>query len=85
MYALKQGKREIEPVTPYEPATISSFSSARAELRSLQSGLIELGDKLALDIILVATHPEVQFLDEAVQRIGKIVQTIEMRQLHSFT
>lgn len=48
-----------------------------AGLEGLQAELEQLADKLAQDVILVATHPEVQFLDEAVQRIGKIVQVIQ--------
>ena len=48
-----------------------------AGLERLQAELGQLADKLAQDVILVATHPEVQFLDEAAQRIGKIVQAIQ--------
>lgn len=48
-----------------------------ASLELLQIELSELADKLSRDVILVATHPEVQFLDEAVQRIGEIIQTIQ--------
>ena len=52
-----------------------------AGLKSLQIELSELADKLSRDVILVATHPEVQFLDEAVQRIGKIIQTIQTSEI----
>lgn len=54
-----------------------SSPSIVADLESLQVKLSELADKLSLDMILVATHPEVQFLDEAIQRIGKIIQSIQ--------
>ena len=48
----------------------------RHEIDLVRRGLIELGERLANDIILVATHPEIQFLDEAVQRLVKIERTI---------
>jgi len=60
-----------------EPASLDLFLPVVSALESLQLGLTKLADKLAQDIILVATHPEVQYLDEAVQRIGKIVSAIQ--------
>lgn len=63
-------------------ATHAPKSQSRAEiaseLRSLQLGLISLGDTLSDDRILVATHPEVQFLDSAAQRIAKLIEALEM-------
>ena len=46
------------------------------ELQALQSELTRFGDTLAQDCILVATHPEVQFLDQAIQRIGKLIDVL---------
>jgi hypothetical protein len=44
-----------------------------AELGLLRADLTKLGDTLATDIILVATHPEIQLIDIALQRIGRMV------------
>ena len=65
----------IAGVLPVEEAKLC-MPAVVPELESLQVELGHLADSLAKDVILVATHPEVQFLDEAVQRIGKIVQAI---------
>ena len=67
-----------------EPARSSAgekLSSADIlnELRELQSGLISLGEKLSNDCIVVATHPEIQFLDHAVQRIAKLVDAAQFK------
>ena len=61
---------------PIEGAGLS-MPAVVAGLERLQAELGQLADKLAQDVVLVATHPEVQFLDEAAQRIGKIVQAIQ--------
>ena len=80
VFGIKHGKLENESGHSLEqPASANPFSNVVAGLECLQLGLTDLADKLAQDVILVATHPEVQYLDEAVQRIGKIVQMIEMQ------
>ena len=82
VFGIKHGKLENESSQPLEqPASVTPFSTVVAGLECLQQGLTDLADKLAHDVILVATHPEVQYLDEAVQRIGKIVQIIEMQSM----
>lgn len=45
---------------------------ALAELEELRSELAKLGDALVQDIVLVATHPEIQTLDIAIQRIDRL-------------
>jgi hypothetical protein len=51
-------------ISPDRPAAIE------AELTLLSAELAQLGNGLAADVILVATHPEIQLLDIALQRIG---------------
>ena len=43
------------------------------EVKLLRSDLINLGNVLAADVILVATHPEIQSLDISLQRIERIM------------
>ena len=52
---------------------IMSGLEISAELHALKSELTTFGDDLAQDCIFVATHPEVQFLDDAVKRIAKLI------------
>ncbi|MES2902952.1 MAG: PilZ domain-containing protein [Pseudomonadota bacterium] len=47
------------------------------ELTALRSELATLGEALAGDIILVATHPEIQALDIAIQRIDRLLSLTE--------
>jgi hypothetical protein len=44
----------------------------QSELSALRSELTKLGEGLVGDIILVATHPELQLLDVALQRVDRI-------------
>jgi hypothetical protein len=64
-----------------EPAQHSIALSTRlkrpamieAELKILHDDLERLGNGLASDVILVATHPEIQLLDISLQRIERIM------------
>jgi hypothetical protein len=47
--------------------------SLAVELRALRSELGELGDSLIGDAVLIATHPEIQTLDIALQRIDRLI------------
>lgn len=47
------------------------------ELALLRADLTQLGNGLTADIILVATHPEIQLLDIALQRIERVMRAIE--------
>ena len=46
------------------------------ELVLLRADLTKLGDTLAADVILVATHPEIQLIDIALQRVDRIMKSI---------
>lgn len=54
----------------------ASLAALLEDLTRLRVELGQMGDKLARDIIVVATHPEVQFIDEAMQRIEKITRAV---------
>lgn len=47
------------------------------EVELLRNDLIHLGNVLAADVILVATHPEIQSLDISLQRIERIMGALE--------
>lgn len=51
-------------------------SDTHEQLELLRADLIQLGNILVADIILVATHPEIQLVDIAVQRVEKILQRL---------
>ncbi|MDP9423985.1 MAG: hypothetical protein M3Q19_14340 [Pseudomonadota bacterium] len=55
---------------PANPASIES------ELRQLRLELSRLETALTADVIVVATHPEIQTLDIAVQRIDRILKSL---------
>ena len=57
-------------INPGRPAAIE------AELTLLSAELAQLGNGLAADVVLVATHPEIQLLDIALQRIGRILDAL---------
>jgi hypothetical protein len=54
-------------------ASIASDPSIDAELQALRADLVRLGNGLAGDAILVATHPEVQMIDIALHKIDRII------------
>jgi len=54
-------------------ADMASDPSIDAELQALRADLVRLGDGLASDAILVATHPEVQLIDIALQRVDRLI------------
>ena len=80
-FEVKQGRRalDIAPLPPIGDAP-QSTPAVVTELVALQAELIQLADKLSHDMILVATYPEVQFLDAAAQRIGTVAQAIRAAQ-----
>lgn len=51
----------------------SSVPSTESELMRLRDDLASLGSALALDIVVTATHPEIQLLDISIQRIDRIL------------
>lgn len=72
----KQGARAVDVVAAPAVNVAMPMAAVVADLVSLQAQLGQLGDKLADDAILLVSHPELQFLDAAGQRIGKIIQAI---------
>lgn len=56
-----------------------SIASVVADLVMLQAQLGQLGDRLMEDAVLLASHPEIRFLDAAGQRIGRIVEAFRAR------
>ena len=60
-----------------EAGCSTSLREELAELSALRSDLTRLGEGLTADIILVATHPELQLLDIALQRVDRIVARLE--------
>lgn len=63
-----QGDREIVSDESYGQSI-----DVETELGLLRADLTKLGDALAADIILVATHPEIQLIDIALQRIERMM------------
>ncbi len=63
----------VVPVVKQEP----SMMAIVVELSELQAQLGELGDQLAGDAFVLVHHPEVQFLDAAGQRIGRIIKALQ--------
>lgn len=64
-----------------DDATMSK-TAVVAELAGLRADLDRLGDKLAHDEFLLASHPEVQCLNAAGQRIGKIIAALSSASPH---
>lgn len=52
----------------------ASHNADFAELTSLRCDLVTLADRLVQDVVLVATHPEIQLLDVAIQKIDRILK-----------
>lgn len=52
-------------------------TAVEAELALLKADLVHLGNALATDVILVATHPEIQLIDIALQRVQRITAVLE--------
>lgn len=50
--------------------------SIDAELRQLRADLAELERALIADVIVVATHPEIQTIDISVQRVDRILRSL---------
>ena len=68
-----EGRKERPVATangPDSPVVIET------ELELLRSDLTQLGNGLAADVVLVATHPEIQLIDIASQRIDRIMRVL---------
>lgn len=53
-----------------------SLAALALELAAVHAQLGTLGDQLALDAFVLANHPEIQLLDAAGQRIGRIAAAL---------
>lgn len=74
-FGFKQA-RAVEPPSPPVAEGAVTIAALVAELAAVQAQLGQIGDQLALDDALLAKHPEVQMLDVAGQRIGRIVAAL---------
>lgn len=68
--------RAAAPVAPPALVQALSIEAALAELDAVQMQIRQIGGKLALDAAVVASHPDVQLLDAAGRRIGRLVDAI---------
>lgn len=75
-FGMKHGGGAVDAVAVPAVHHNLSMASVVVDLEVLQAQLGQLGDKLAEDEFLLASHPEVQFLDAAGQRIGRIVEAL---------
>lgn len=75
-FTMKQAARSVDAVLVPVRDDEQSVAAAVDELVAVQAQLGRLGDQLALDAGLLEKHPEVQLLDVAGQRIGRIVDTL---------
>ena len=62
-----------DPPAGAVPAAPGAAAQALAELAALKTELIALGEALCGDVILVATHPEIQAIDIAIQRVDRLL------------
>ncbi len=70
--------RNDKPGASGTPAGTSAAASIEAELAQLRAELGALENALLGDVIVVATHPEIQTFDISLQRIDRI-----LKQLHA--
>ena len=57
---------------------LTGIGFVERELALLQADLSQLGNLLIADVIVAATHPEIQLLDVAIQRIERIRRAIRL-------
>ena len=74
MSCFKAGTEPLESSTSWNSG--DNRQSIESELAQLKTDLTELGDALAGDMIMVATHPEIQLLDISVQRVDRIMKLL---------
>ena len=68
--SIKQGLPQPDSAASHEARGLLDIL---AELAVLKADLTQLGNSLAGDMIMVATHPELQLLDISIQRTDRIV------------
>lgn len=62
--------------TTLENVCVAAENPVRSELALLRTELTQLGNLLSNDVILVATHPELQLLDISLQRVDRLIERI---------
>ena len=76
MASVKQG--HPHPAAPVDD-NARGMLDVFAEFAVLKADLTALGNSLAADMIMVATHPEIQLLDISLQRIDRIVTMLKRK------
>jgi len=76
-FGMKHAARTVAPVVVPMVEQASPMIAVLAELTGLQAQLGQLGDQLAGDAFVLVNHPEVQLLDAAGQRIGRIIKALQ--------
>jgi hypothetical protein len=71
--------RPLEQIAADRNVTSGDHSIAE-ELRALRAELGQLGNSLISDVILVATHPEIQTIDISLQRVDRIIAQLRDQQ-----
>ena len=59
-----------------EQRVAPTFSMLEAELEALKGYLDELENGLTSDVVIIATHPEIQLLDVAQQAVDRIMRSL---------
>ena len=77
--ALVSIARAEEIAMPGMACEVSGQSSLDTELRLLRQDLSAMEEELLKDVILVATHPEIQAIDMSIQRIDRILRSLRSR------
>lgn len=70
--ALKANRASMPGIGP--APSMGGDPSLKEDLEALRAEIAQLGNSLSSDIILVATHPEIQLLDIALQRIDRLIE-----------
>jgi hypothetical protein len=75
-FGLKHAAQTVAPAAVPTMERATPTMAILAELAELQAQLGRLGDQLASDAFVLAHHPEVQNLDAAGQRVGRIMEAL---------
>jgi hypothetical protein len=67
----------ISAISAADEGTVANHAEMESELALLHAELTQLGNALAADVILVATHPEIQCFDIALKRIERIMNALK--------
>lgn len=75
-FGIKHAVRAVAPVAVKVIDRVTPTVTVLTELAELRAQLTLLGDQLAGDNFVLSHHPEVQVLDAAGQRIGRIIEAL---------